>query len=993
MKKKYFLNIISIFFLCNYGICQQPVDYVNTEIGTHDARPMLFPGATMPFGMVKLSPDNKKSGWKGGHEYTINSIAGFNFIHSYHVTGFYVMPVVGKIKTQPGSQENPDEGYRSRITHDSEWSSPGYYSVILKDYHIKAELSATTRTGIQRYTFPKSNEAAIMFAFQIPYEDPGKVLDVMVHKVSNTEIEGYIKVHNEQIMGNTIWLNQVYNLYFVTRVDKPFESLGGWKGDSLYENISSLMGNGDVGCYLRYKTSGGEQINVQTALSMVSLKQARLNLDKETRAYGFKFNSYKESARKVWNELLGKVKVFGGSNQDKIKFYTNLYRCYSAKSTWSDVNGKWMDMNGEVTQTSHNQVVYGSDAFWGMKWDQNGLWSLVNPSIMNSWVNSMLEIYKRGGWLPKGPTVGAYTGIMTGSPAVEAIVAAYEQDIRGYDVGLAYEAISKIMKEQGRVHKSGGWVGNRWLKPYMDYGYVPNEIGPASNTMELAFQDWCVAQMAKSLGKEQDYEYFLKRSQNYKNQLDTTTLYARPKSTSGIWVTPFNPYSGEGFIEGNGWQYTYYAPHDVQGIINFLGKDKFSDRLENGFISSESSKFNASGDQYAKFPINHGNEPNMEAAFLFNYCGEPWLTQKWERKILDIYYGDTPMDGWPGDEDEGQMGAWFVMSSLGLFQMQGGCGIHPIFDIGSPLFKKTIVKLENGKLLNIIGNGNSKKNVYIQSAKLNGKVLNRPWIYFSEVRNGGTLEYVMGETPNKSWGITALPPSMSKPGPFVDEEDDQLIISTTNMKDEKKMTFMDTAVVRMKTNMPNSVIRYTTNGAMPAEDSPVYNRQLNFGKSAMVSAMVFDRNGNQLSKLRSVRLHKLNFQVNLTTGQRTFASSLNGGYDSKFAVDGFVDRDHFWDAGPYPQWWEVELKEPEKIKELQLFTYWDDGRYYQYTIDASVDGKTWTKVVDASKNKEIATKDGYTHLIKPIIAKWFRVNMLFDSANEGVHISEFRVYK
>lgn len=974
------------------GLCQQPVDYVDPFIGTHDARPMIFAGATMPFGMVKLSPDNKKSGWKGGHEYNIKNIAGFNFIHDYHVTGFYVMPTVGKIQTQPGTEDNPDLGYRSRISQQSEHATPGYYSVLLKDYGIKAELSATMRMGIQRYTFPESNEASIMFDFEIPYEDPGNVLEVKVNKISNTEITGYVKILDEQAMGNTIWLHNDYYLYFVTKVDKPFISLGGWKADSLYENIASLKGEGDVGCYLRYKTKKGEQINVHTALSMVSIEQARLNLDTETKAYGFDFEKYKSDGREVWNKLLGKISITDKNEKNKVKFYTNLYRCYSAKSTWSDVNGKWVDMNEDVVQAPKNQPVYGSDAFWGMKWNLNGLWSLVNPSLMNTWIGSMLEIYKRGGWLPKGPTAGEYTGIMTGSPAVEGIVAAYEQGIRGYNIELAYEAIYKIMMEQGKVHKSGGWVGNRWLQQYMDYGYVPNEDGPASNTMELAFQDWCVAQMAKSLGKEKDYEYFLKRSENYKNHLDTATAYARIRSAAGNWITPFNPFSGEGFIEGNAWQYTFYAPHDVKGIINFLGKDQFLNRLETGFEQSKISKFNATGDQYAKYPINHGNQPNMEAAFLFNYAGEPWLTQKWERELLDVYYGDTPMDGWPGDEDQGQMGAWFVMGSLGLFQMQGGCGTQPIFDLGSPLFKEAIVKLENGKSLKVIANNNSDKNIYVQSVYLNGKSLKRAWVYYTEISKGGKLEFEMGPNPNKSWGISELPPSMSAPGKWA-YDPVELYILGKNLDNEKKKTFMDTVSVSMKTNAVNGMIRFTTDGSKPTQKSAEYNHPLTFQKTVTVTSAVFNDQGKQVSPLRRASFIKLDFEDNLTIGQTTTASSFNKENEPKYAVDGFVDRDHFWDASPAPQWWMVELKEPKKISKLELFTYWDGGRYYQYTIEASLDGKNWTRVVDASDNKKMATKNGYIHTIAPMVAKWFRVNMIKNSANAGVHISEFRVHE
>lgn len=760
--KQAFVSLVFLSWLAGGILAEKaPVDYADPLIGTHDSRPMQFPGAAMPFGMVKLSPDNQKTGWKAAHDYKIKNIAGFNFLHDYQMPGFYVMPACGKIQTRPGAEDDPDSGYRSRISNETEHATPGYYAVWLDDYDIGVEISATTRVGIQRYTFPESDSAAILFDMEIPYETEGNTLDVRITKAGDAAIEGYVKKFVDRRMGNTIYLRNDYVLYFSTRFDKPFRSLGGWTGDKRMEDVDEIRSSGDVGCFLRFHTKQDEQINVQTAISTVSLAQARLNLETETREFGFDFDKYRDDARKVWNDLLGRVRVSGGGEINKVKFYTNLYRCYCTRTIWSDVNGKWMDMNEEVAQSPDGDPVYGCDAFWGMRWNLNGMWSLLNPKLMNSWVKSLLAIYERGGWLPKGPTSGEYTAIMTSSPAVSLITAAYQQGIRDYDVELAYEAVSSIMKKQGRVHKSGGYVGNRWMQSYMDLGYVPHEAGPASATMELAFQDWCVAQMARELGKLDDYEYFLKRSLNYRNHLDPEQGYARPKSKAGTWVSPFSPFSSRGFIEGNPWQYTFYAPHDVQGVIDFLGRDEFLKRLTWGFENSKDSMFNATGDQYAKYPINHGNQPNMQAAFLFNYAGAPWLTQRWVREILNVYYGATPLHGWPGDEDEGQMGAWFVMSSLGLFQMQGGCGDQPVFDLGSPLFEEARIRLENGKELVIKANNNSDRNRYIQSARLNGKPLDQAWIHVSAIQSGGTLEYEMGPEPNRSWGVKPLPPSLS----------------------------------------------------------------------------------------------------------------------------------------------------------------------------------------------------------------------------------------
>jgi predicted alpha-1,2-mannosidase len=435
-----------------------------------------------------------------------------------------------------------------------------------------------------------------------------------------------------------------------------------------------------------------------------------------------------------------------------------------------------------------NLPVLNCDAFWNTFWNLNMLWALATPDIANQWVASLLEIYDRGGWLPKGPTGVEYSSIMVASHEVALINSAFQKGIRNYDVAKAYEAIRHVQTTPGRAHPGGGLVGNRQLEPYMRLGYVPHgpgttkhhfgtkEEGPVSNTLEYAFDDWNVAQMAKALGKEQDYQYFTKRAYNYKNVFDVGIGYVRPRLASGQWADAKSRYGdqvrhdswvGMGFIEGSAWQYTWFVPHDVAGLIKLMGKDEFNNRLEEGFVKSRKSNFNATGDLFAHYPINHGNQPNMQAAYLFNYSGQPWKTQNWAREIMDKYYGDDPVGGWPGDEDQGQMGAWFVMSAIGLFEMNGGGSVKPVYEIGSPLFRKITIYLDPryypGKTFVIEANGCSKKNRYIQSATLDGNPLSKCWFYHSELVDGGSLSLEMGPQPNRSWGSAPgeAPPSMS----------------------------------------------------------------------------------------------------------------------------------------------------------------------------------------------------------------------------------------
>jgi predicted alpha-1,2-mannosidase len=353
------------------------------------------------------------------------------------------------------------------------------------------------------------------------------------------------------------------------------------------------------------------------------------------------------------------------------------------------------------------------------------------------------------------------------------MVSAYQKGIRDYDVETAYEAMLHNQTEPGRPHECGGHVGNRNLAPYMELGYVPHEDGPVSNTLEYAYDDWTVAQMAKALEREEDHERFAQRAQNYHNVYDSTTGYMRMKHRDGSWVEDWSPFcctghQGAGYVEGNAWQYTWFVPHDLRGLIELMGgREPFNDRLQDGFQRSQASDFMALGDRFDEYPINHGNQPNMQAAYLFNYSGKPWLTQKWARAIMDQYYGDGPYDGWLGDEDQGQMGAWYVMSAMGLFEMRGGAAVDPVYEIGSPIFEKITIHLDStyysGGTFVIEAPGASDENKYIQSATLNGEPLEKPWFYHDDLVEGGRLVLEMGDEPNRKWGSDPedAPPSMS----------------------------------------------------------------------------------------------------------------------------------------------------------------------------------------------------------------------------------------
>jgi len=777
MKK--LLLVVFLLYCSQPLIAQQknPVDYVDPMIGSHDSRWIMFPGPTMPFGMVKLSPDNQELGWKAGYEYDIENIAGFSHIHSWTMAGLLTIPTNGELKIKPGTEKDPDRGYRSHFSHDNEHAEAGYYSVFLDDYGIKAELTTTTRAGFHRYTFPESDSSRILIDLLTPSEYGYEIFYTNITKVSDYEIEG---VSYQQSLRKANYNEYVLN--FVIRFNKPFTSMNGWVKEEIYRNVeqvSSGFGHKDVGTFLTFDTEEGEVIKMQAGISLVSVEQARLNLETEMDPYNWDFDRVRADNKKTWNELLSVIEVEGGTEENKTKFYTNLYRAYSGRTIWSDVNGKYMDMYEEVQQLPDPDMpVYGSDGFWITFWNLNQLWSLATPEIASKWAHSMLEIADKGGWLPKGPTGIEYSGIMVASHQISLLAGAWHKGIRDFDIEKAYEAMYKLQTEPGRPHEGGGYVGNRNLSEYMRLGYVPDEDGPVSNTLEYAYDDWTVAQMAKALNKEKDYKYFTKRAFNYKNVFDPDVGYMRRKHADGSWVENFSPFGdvtflGSGFVEGNAWQFTYFVPHDLHGLIGLLGKDEFNNRLQKGFEESAPHNFNSehlgsnSLDGMGVLPINHGNQPNMQAAYLFNYSGQPWRTQYWAREIMDNYYGATPRHGWLGDEDQGQMGAWFVMSAMGLFQMEGGASVDPFYEIGSPLFEKITIHLDDkyypGGTFVIRANNTSKENRYIQSAALNGNQLDKPWFYHSDLVEGGVLELEMGNNPNKKWGSHPddAPPSMS----------------------------------------------------------------------------------------------------------------------------------------------------------------------------------------------------------------------------------------
>ncbi|WP_169539992.1 GH92 family glycosyl hydrolase [Niabella aurantiaca] len=740
--------------LCMHAGAQQkqPIDYVDPFIGTSNSRWMLFPGATMPNGMVKLSPDNQRSVWQGGYEYSIGSIHGFSHVHGWTMAGLLTMPANGDLALTPGLPDDPFKGagagYHSRFRHEDEKASPGYYSVFLLDPQVKAELTATERTGVQRYSFPADSSNRVMIQLNLPSEYGIELKDAQIVKVSDSEVAGYARTV-------AAGFND-YCLYFVMQFSKPFRSFNGFTGRGVQTGDTVTAQDG-IGAYVSFPMARPGQVLLRTGISFVSAAQARLNLQEELKDFGWDFDAIAAHSRSVWSRLLSTIIVAGGSEENKTKFYTNFYRCFTAKMIMSDVNGKYRDACEQVQQLPRGRkVMIGGDAYWNSFWNLNLLWSLSTPDLVEQLVDTQLELFEKTGWLSKGPAGIEYSGIMEGSHQMALMTSAYRKGIVTKNAKTAYAAMKKHVTVEPQP-LCGGSPGNPQISVYAAKGYMPVEKGVASKTLDYAYDDWCVAQMAQLLHKEKDYQFFLNRSASWKHAFDTTLGYVVPRKADGSFITGFDRFSVNHFIEGNSWQYSFYVPHDVPGLIRLMGRERFLNRLQEGFKKSEFHRFAAHAldrtqGQSAEYYINHGNEVNMQAAYLFNYAGRPQLTQYYTRKILDTFYDASPYVGWNGDEDEGQMGAWFVISALGLFEMNGGTAADQRVDLTSPLFREARIRLNNayykGKEFVIRVHNYSPEHIYIRSAALNGKTLKGNYIRFNDIVNGGLLELHMTATPD-----------------------------------------------------------------------------------------------------------------------------------------------------------------------------------------------------------------------------------------------------
>ena len=740
-------------------------DYVDTKIGTAHSRWMIAPGPWMPFSMVKISPDNQNDGWQAGYDPTFESVGAFSHIHEWTMGGLGMLPVNGPLKIKVGDQRAvPGDGYRSRIDKASEEAPLGYYKVSLTDYNIKAELTATTRGSFQRYTYPLGTDSRIMIDLQTPAENKYALPEVYLKKINDHRIEGYSKQ-----VAPDVWngIPNDYTVHFVIEFDQPIRKFGTWINNDIGNGeIINVKDAKDAGAFVEFDTRENQVVQVRTGISFVSIDGASKNLEIEiSKPFGWSFDAVRQSQKQVWDDLLGRLKISSNDRREKIRFYTNMYRALCSRNIFSDVDGKWVDATEKIQQLQgKNDVALGCDAFWNTFWNLNQFWNLVTPEWSSKWVKSQLAMYDANGWLAKGPAGMEYVPVMVAEHEIPLLVSAYQMGIRDYDSEKLFKASYKTLTTPAEK-VGGGLAGNEDLEAYLQYKFVPYDKGRFSNTLEFAYDDWTLSQLAKSLGKTKEYQEFAGRSLFWKNAIDAETGYARLRKSDGSWFGDFDPFqSGRNhhYVEGNAWQLTFFVPQDVPGLAKAIGEQRFKERLSWGFEESDKWRFNAPNDAYWDYPVIQGNQQSMHFAYLFNYVKQPWLTQKWSRAIIDRYYGYEMANAYLGDEDQGQMSSWFIMSALGLFQIDGGARIDPVYEIASPIFSKVEIDLGSrygrGKTFVIEAKGVSRKNKYVQSAWLNGKELNAFWFPAAELLKGGKLVLQMGPKPNTSWGQSSLPP-------------------------------------------------------------------------------------------------------------------------------------------------------------------------------------------------------------------------------------------
>ena len=815
-------KFLAFFLFSTFLFAQNLTDYVNPFVGTA-GHGHTFPGAVVPFGMVQLSPDTYNRGWDwcSGYHYSDSSIMGFSHTHlsgtgAADYGDILFMPTMGKVHFSPGGRENPDEGYRSRFEHEREKASPGYYSVYLDDYKIQVELTATVHTGFQKYTVEHDGNLNL-------------IID-LVHGISDNVTQGYAKILGSNVIEgyrkSTGWARN-HTVHFYTRFSKPFTSFEFFDGEKVLH--AKELKNDSVKVLLVFPMKKGETLLVQTGISFVSIEGARENLEVELNTWDFE--KVCEQAKHSWEKELERIKV-EGNERYKRTFYTAFYHTMIHPNIFNDVNGKFIGADGKVHYSSGN--VYTVFSLWDTFRALHPLFTLIDKKRTADFVNTMLLFYKYGGHLPVWELSANETWTMIGYHSVPVIADAYLKDVRKFDDSLAYVA----MLESANSAREG-------VKFYREMGYCPMDsvTEAVSKTVEYAYDDWCIAQFSKALGKLKIYREFLQRAQNYYNVFDKRVGFLRGRKFNGLWREDFDPadaspFGAGEFTEGNSWQYTFFMPQNIDGLIESLGGEKaFESKLDSFFTLKIKDKNKIVADmsgligQYA-----HGNEPSHHIAYLYDYSGQAWKTQKMVRKILTELYSDEP-NGLPGNEDCGQMSAWYVFSAMGFYPVTPASDYYAV---GAPLFEKVIIKLENGKRIVIRAENASEKKPFVKSISVDGRKTRNAFLLYSQLKDGAKIDFTMSEHPDKNFGATkAERPISSINFPFVPAEKKILF---QPFIDGENVMFARKRLIKLGCVSDSVRIRFTLDGTVPSENSKLFVEPFEISQPTVLTARAFKNN-------------------------------------------------------------------------------------------------------------------------------------------------------
>jgi predicted alpha-1,2-mannosidase len=746
------------------------------DTGKPRVRWVFSSSANRPFGMVRLSADTDPVGtWAAGYRYFSPQIQCFSHVHAWQLSGVPVMPVDRAVSVPTRIGE-----IGSDFSHDRETARPGYYAVFLETHGIDAELTATERVGLHRYRFPDRARCSIVLDLGSEL-GPSAMSDAEIRRVSSNGLEGMVE------NAPTPRRPKPCRVYFSLRFDRPIDSIFAWR-DGLACDPARPVGGRDCGAAIGFAATGGITVRMKVGLSYVSASQARLNL--ETEVPHWDFDRVRLEAEEDWNRWLCRIQVEGGSERQRTKFHTDLWRALQGGYLCSDVDGRYCDRTGgtptirRVPTDRTGRPAYRrleADIFWGAHWSLSLLWNLAWPDVVHDWCRTLVDTYRHGGLIPRGPSGGNYTFVMIASHSTAFLVAAWMKGVRDFDIETAYAGMRKnafpggLMSKAGYEHETCRGGG---IEYYLDRGYIPEgrgiegpiHVAGAAQTLEYAYDDWCLAQLAGLLGKDDDRQRFLDRARNYRNLFNPKSGFLQPRNLDGSWLDPFSPYSMQGWCEANGWQYSFYVPHDIAGLIGLVGgREAFARRLDQAFKQAATVDFYASKPELRRdaVTVNYGNEPGRFTAHLFNHSGFPWLAQKWSRRVLDQTFGSIEPLGFCEDDDNGLAAATSALLAIGLFDLRGGAALKPVYELGSPVFDRITIHVDPmvhpKRTFVIETRGNAPESPFIQSARLNGEELERPWFFHKTLAAGGRLTLELGPTPNRSWGSRPedAPPSMS----------------------------------------------------------------------------------------------------------------------------------------------------------------------------------------------------------------------------------------